>query len=220
MRLLICAAIVTQFVTHVGATSAPRPGNHWSFDPGTGPADAQPDNVSRTWREWPNRMMPRLSRQLLAARIASYETRWPGRRAGAARMKLIGGDSGRYEHEELVDQVLLAPRRRRSSTSCSSALAPVDVGAGDLRLCLLVQPADHTVATVSDERGGDIGDAARPRGRHRRCERQQVVVLPGVWATRRSAGPVLPGHARVGCGVVDVAVGRGGALRYPGDRGG
>ena len=38
-------------------------------------------------------------------------------------MKLIGGDSGRYEHEELVDQVLLAPRRRRSSTTCSSARA-------------------------------------------------------------------------------------------------
>ncbi len=29
-----------------------------------------------------------------------------------ARMKLIGGDSGRYEHEELVDQVLLAPSER------------------------------------------------------------------------------------------------------------
>ena len=29
-----------------------------------------------------------------------------------AQMKLIGGDSGRYEHEELVDQVLLAPSER------------------------------------------------------------------------------------------------------------
>ena len=29
-----------------------------------------------------------------------------------ARMKLIGGDSGRVEHEELVDQVLLAPSER------------------------------------------------------------------------------------------------------------
>jgi FtsP/CotA-like multicopper oxidase with cupredoxin domain len=29
-----------------------------------------------------------------------------------ARMKLIGGDSGRYEHEELVDKVLLAPSER------------------------------------------------------------------------------------------------------------
>ena len=38
----------------------------------------------------------------------------PGRRAGA-RMKLIGGDSGRYEHEELVDQVLLGPSAPGSS---------------------------------------------------------------------------------------------------------
>ena len=29
-----------------------------------------------------------------------------------ARMKLIGGDSGRVEHEEFVDQVLLAPSER------------------------------------------------------------------------------------------------------------
>ena len=29
-----------------------------------------------------------------------------------ARMKLVGGDSGRVEHEELVDQVLLAPSER------------------------------------------------------------------------------------------------------------
>ena len=29
-----------------------------------------------------------------------------------ARMKLVGGDSGRYEHEEFVDEVLLAPSER------------------------------------------------------------------------------------------------------------
>ena len=29
-----------------------------------------------------------------------------------ARMKLVGGDSGRVEHQELVDQVLLAPSER------------------------------------------------------------------------------------------------------------
>src|ERR671910_968935 len=29
-----------------------------------------------------------------------------------ARMKLVGGDSGRYEHEELVDEVVLAPSER------------------------------------------------------------------------------------------------------------
>ena len=29
-----------------------------------------------------------------------------------ARMKLVGGDSGRHEHEEFVDEVLLAPSER------------------------------------------------------------------------------------------------------------
>ena len=29
-----------------------------------------------------------------------------------ARMKLVGGDSGRYEHEAFVDEVLLAPSER------------------------------------------------------------------------------------------------------------
>ncbi|MGH3016654.1 MAG: multicopper oxidase domain-containing protein, partial [Gaiellaceae bacterium] len=32
--------------------------------------------------------------------------------APGARMKLVGGDSGRYEHEELVERVLLAPSER------------------------------------------------------------------------------------------------------------
>jgi FtsP/CotA-like multicopper oxidase with cupredoxin domain len=36
-----------------------------------------------------------------------FNVRLPG-----ARMKLVGGDSGRYEHEELVDEVLLAPSER------------------------------------------------------------------------------------------------------------
>jgi FtsP/CotA-like multicopper oxidase with cupredoxin domain len=36
-----------------------------------------------------------------------FNVRLPG-----ARMKLVGGDSGRVEHEELVDQVLLAPSER------------------------------------------------------------------------------------------------------------
>jgi FtsP/CotA-like multicopper oxidase with cupredoxin domain len=31
---------------------------------------------------------------------------------GGARMKLVGGDSGRYEHETFVDEVLLAPSER------------------------------------------------------------------------------------------------------------
>jgi FtsP/CotA-like multicopper oxidase with cupredoxin domain len=40
-----------------------------------------------------------------------------------ARMKLVGGDSGRVEHQELVDQVLVAPRSGRWSTSWSSGRA-------------------------------------------------------------------------------------------------
>ena len=47
----------------------------------------------------------------------------PGRRAGA-RMKLIGGDSGRYEHEELVDQVLLGPSAPGSSPWNRGAALP------------------------------------------------------------------------------------------------
>ena len=37
-----------------------------------------------------------------------------------ARMKLVGGDSGRYEHEELVDEVLSRRRSASSSTCCST----------------------------------------------------------------------------------------------------
>ena len=36
-----------------------------------------------------------------------------------ARMKLVGGDSGRYEHEQFVQSVILAPRSG-SSSMCSS----------------------------------------------------------------------------------------------------
>ena len=35
-------------------------------------------------------------------------------------MKLVGADSGHYEQEELVDEVLLAPSSGRSSTSSST----------------------------------------------------------------------------------------------------
>ena len=42
------------------------------------------------------------------------------RRLPGARMKLVGGDSGRYEHEEFVDSVMLAPSERAGLTSCST----------------------------------------------------------------------------------------------------
>ena len=40
-----------------------------------------------------------------------------------ARMKLVGGDSGRYEHETIVEEVLLAPSERASWTCCSTRRA-------------------------------------------------------------------------------------------------
>jgi FtsP/CotA-like multicopper oxidase with cupredoxin domain len=51
-----------------------------------------------------------------------------------ARMKLVGGDSGRYEHEELVEEVVLAPSER----------AVVDV--------LFEQPAELTLEHRTPER--------------------------------------------------------------------
>jgi hypothetical protein len=45
----------------------------------------------------------------------------PGVRLPGARMKLVGGNSGRVEHEELIDQVLLAPSVRRRRSTCGTS---------------------------------------------------------------------------------------------------
>jgi FtsP/CotA-like multicopper oxidase with cupredoxin domain len=58
-----------------------------------------------------------------------FDLRLPG-----ARLKLVGGDSGRMEHEEFVDGVLIAPSER----------AVVDV--------LFEQPGDHTLEHRTPER--------------------------------------------------------------------
>jgi len=49
--------------------------------------------------------------------LADRHREHPGVRLLGARMKLVGGDSGRLEQESLIVQVLLAPseRRRRST---------------------------------------------------------------------------------------------------------
>jgi FtsP/CotA-like multicopper oxidase with cupredoxin domain len=66
-----------------------------------------------------------------------FNVRLPG-----ARMKLVGGDSGRVEHEELIDQVLLAPSER----------AVVDVlveQPGELRLEHQTPDRTYRLATLS-----------------------------------------------------------------------
>ena len=55
-----------------------------------------------------------------------------------ARMKLVGGDSGHYEHESFVDEVLLSPSERvvvdvlfeqpGRATSSSTARPPARIG--------------------------------------------------------------------------------------------
>jgi FtsP/CotA-like multicopper oxidase with cupredoxin domain len=71
---------------------------------------------------------------------------------GGARMKLVGGDSGRYEREEFVDEVLLAPSER----------AVVDVHfdtPGEVRL--EHRTPDHTYDLGAFSVAGDAaGDAA------------------------------------------------------------
>ena len=89
-----------------------------------------------------------------------------------ARMKLVGGDSGHVEHEELVDDVMLAPSER----------VVVDVlfdQAGELRL-----GAPHARPGVSA--GGDQGER-RPRpSRHSRSSSRSCVPTPR-WPPSASA---------------------------------
>jgi FtsP/CotA-like multicopper oxidase with cupredoxin domain len=69
-----------------------------------------------------------------------------------AQMKLAGGDSGRVEHEELVDQVLLAPSER--------AVVDVLVGQpGELRLEHRTPDRAYPLATVAVA-GQPVGSAA------------------------------------------------------------
>ena len=79
-----------------------------------------------------------------------------------ARMKLVGGDSGRVEHEEFIDQVVLAPSER----------AVVDVlvdQPGELALEHHTPDRTYRLATVTvtEERaavrGGEGVRAAAPR---------------------------------------------------------
>ncbi len=77
-----------------------------------------------------------------------------------ARMKLVGSDSGRYEHETFVDEVLLAPSER----------AVIDVrfdNAGSIPLEHRTPERTYILGTV--EVGEQAGDVVEPRGRSTSC---------------------------------------------------
>ena len=85
-----------------------------------------------------------------------------------ARMKLVGGDSGRYEHEEFVDDVVLAPSER----------IVVDVLFDEPgRLTLEHRTPDRTYPLADDHRdrrpsGAVSGRAVRHPAHERRHERR------------------------------------------------
>ena len=96
-----------------------------------------------------------------------------------ARMKLVGGDSGRVEHEEFVESVILAPSERSSST-CSStsrasgARAPharADLPPGDDRRSARSRPtpslADAVRSAAAEPGLGGRARAARAVPRRR-----------------------------------------------------
>ena len=93
-----------------------------------------------------------------------------------ARMKLVGGDSGRYEHEELVDSVVLAPSER----------VVVDV--------LFEQPGQLTLEHRTPERTYplatiDVGDEPRVADRWRTAF-ERSAPQPGVGGGARAARAV------------------------------
>ena len=83
------------------------------------------------------------------ANTRTFNVRLPG-----ARMKLVGGDSGRYEHETFVDAVILAPSER----------AIVDVrfdAAGDVTFEHTVPGRTYTLGRFTVTGMAGAGEAAR-----------------------------------------------------------
>ena len=92
-----------------------------------------------------------------------------------ARMKLVGGDSGRYEHEEFVEAVMLAPSER----------AIVDVlfdTPGEVSL--EHRSPDHVYELGRFDVAGTVGEAARTFDAALRTD-------PELTAVRHSLGPDL-----------------------------
>ena len=74
-------------------------------------------------------------------------------------MKLVGGDSGRYEHEEFVDEVLLAPSER----------AVVDVLLDDARRGARWSTARPTAPIPWVVGHGGVGDPVAAAAHSRSC---------------------------------------------------
>ena len=74
--------------------------------------------------------------------LTTPPTRASSTLASGAPMKLVGGDSGRCEHEAFIDSVVLAPPSGRSST-CSSTAGRGGPGAPDTRIISIRSPAIH-----------------------------------------------------------------------------
>ena len=67
-------------------------------------------------------------------------------RSPAARMKLVGGDSGRYEHETFVDEVLLAPSERAIVDVLFDSAGPIPARAPHARTA----PTSSAPSTSTD----------------------------------------------------------------------
>ena len=99
-----------------------------------------------------------------------------------ARMKLVGGDSGRVEHEEFVEDVLLAPSERAVVDVLLRRARRAGAGAPHAR----TGPTRSRTITVADERA----DAAAGRGVRRAAPRPELAAERERLAplARRAAG--------------------------------
>ena len=101
-----------------------------------------------------------------------FKVKLPG-----ARMKLVGGDSGRVEHEEFIEEVVLAPSER----------VVVDVlfdAPGELALEHHTPDRTYTLAADHGRRGA--GRAVAARGVRRSCARD-----PELAAERERIAPLV-----------------------------
>ena len=99
-----------------------------------------------------------------------------------ARMKLVGGDSGRYEHETFVDEVLLAPSERAIVDVLFDDAGHVPTRAPHTRTTptssapspSATTPVDESLRRRSSRRSGRAPELTAERARHRRRPRPRA----------------------------------------------